>query len=327
MEREDIDRDAADWLVRLDDVDRPTDLRSQQEWMSWLRRSPQHLRAYFEVAHVSQMVDEVSPVGRARLRAMVAGNRARARHEGSRKQWRFGTRLAAAAAVACVAAGSLWLVPSSPRYATGVGEQVSYRLPDGSSMLLNTRSRARVSMNERERVIELEGEGLFTVAPEPGRPFLVRTSSAVAQAIGTRFNVYEREDGTTKVSVIEGAVTVSPASAGTTDQPLLLAAGQEAEAGGNRVAFARSPQVAASVAWKSRTLVFEDVPIAEVAAQFNRYNPVAFAIAPELGRARRLSGTFDPGHPEHFRAFLERDRSLSVRERDGVVYVSAAEGT
>ena len=324
MEKQDIDRDAAEWLVRLDDLDRPADLRSQQEWLAWLRRSPEHLRAYFGMAHVSQWVDEVPPAGRARLRAMLAEHRAQSQRETYRKRWQFGAKLAAAASLACIAAGSLWFALSSPRYATGVGEQMSYTLPDGSLMLLNTRSKARVSMNERERVVELEGEGLFTVARDTTRPFRVRTSSAVAQAIGTQFNMYVRNDGTTKVSVVEGAVKISPVSGFAAGRSLLLSAGQEGEVRENRLSQASVPQVATAVAWKSRTLVFEDSPIAEVTAQFNRYNEIQFVIAPELSEERRLSGTFDPRRPEYFRIFLERDSSLAVREKDGVVYVSAS---
>lgn len=330
MGKQDIDQEAAEWMARLDDIDRPPDFRDQREWMSWLKRSPKHVQAYFDVANVSQMVDEVPRAGRARLREMLAAHRQQPlsvageqllREDGS---WLTGgVKLAAAAAVACMIAGSLWLMMASPRYAAGVGKQASYTLPDGSSMLLNTRSRARISMSERERLVELDGEALFTVARDKDRPFRVRTHSAVTQAVGTQFNVYERNDGTTKVSVLEGAVKVSPIAESADSAPLLLSAGQEGEVHESRLTRASAPKVSASIAWKNGTLVFEDAPIGEVAAQFNRYNETQFSISPQLGSERRLSGTFDADHPEYFRAFLERDDSLEVWEKGGVVYVSA----
>jgi transmembrane sensor len=318
----DIEREAAEWLALLDDAGRSVDAREQREWMDWLRRSPRHVQAYLDVANVSQMVDEVPPVGRARLRAMLASHRAQPRPTWRRPASRW---MLAAAAMACIVAGAAWFAMSPSRYSTGVGEQVRYQLADGSSMLLNTRSRARVSMNERERLVELDGEALFTVVADKARPFRVRTLNTVAQAIGTRFNVYVQESGATKVSVVEGAVKISAISADVGVEPLLLSAGQEAEVRKSRVSLAPVPKVSASVAWKNGMLVFEDATIGEVAAQFNRYNELQFSMAPEVAGRRRLSGTFDPGRPENFRAFLERDRSLAVGEAGGVVQVRSAQ--
>ncbi len=331
MQDRQIDLEAAEWLVRLDDVERRADGEEQRDWIAWLRRSPQHVQAYFDIATLSQSIGEVPPEGQRRIRALLDAHRAdNASLEGLRflredNRPRFGGGrlwIAAAASVACIVATAVWFVSVRDRYDTGVGQQIAYQLPDGSSMVLNTRSRARVSMDGKERIVELDGEALFTVAREAGRPFLVRTRNAITRAVGTQFNVYEQADGATRVSVVEGAVQVSPASPTPHADPMLLSAGQEAEVRPTGIARRTTANVAASVAWRKKVLVFEDAPLREVAAQFNRYNVMQFSIAPQIDDGHRLSGTFDPLHPEYFQAYLEKDSSLTVEMRNDVVRVT-----
>src|SRR5262249_20575532 len=129
------------------------------------------------------------------------------------RAWRGWSSLAASVVVL----GVLGWFASPLRYAAGttyvtqLGEQRTFRLPDGSVLYLNTQSRATVSYSNIARDVQLEqGEALFAVAAESRRPFRVHTGTAVVQAIGTQFNVYRNLDATT-VSVIEGRVKVSPA--------------------------------------------------------------------------------------------------------------------
>lgn len=317
-----IELEAADWLVRLDDVDRAADAQEQAEWIAWLQRSPRHVQAYFDIANVSQSVDEVPQEGRQRIREMLreySAAQAPIETQSAKRHW-----LVAAAVAVCSIAAVLWFAVDRPNYRTGVGEQISYRLPDGSSMVLNTRSQAQVAMNERERIVKLDGEGLFTVARDAQRPFLVQTRNAVTRAIGTQFNVYSQADGSTRVSCIEGVVQVAPTSPQNAAKPaaIMLLAGQQVVVRDAVIKKESAPKISAATAWRKKTLVFEDAPLQEVAAQFNRYNVVQFSIAPEVGDERRLSGTFDPLHPEYFRAYLEKDATLKIELRDEVVNVA-----
>src|SRR5690606_14686343 len=122
-----------------------------------------------------------------------------------------GRRYAAAASVV-ILAGALLLVfvPTRPQvYSTGIGEQRTVKLADGSIVHLNTDSSLRVEYSPATREVHLvEGEALFVVAKEPARPFRVEAGQTTVQALGTQFNVYRRAGGI-EVSVIEGAVRVA----------------------------------------------------------------------------------------------------------------------
>ena len=74
-----------------------------------------------------------------------------------------------AAAIAAVLLSTLIIMhfrrPDLPVYATEAGEQRSVRLPDGSTVELNSRSRVQVRFNyPHQRTVELiEGQALFQV--------------------------------------------------------------------------------------------------------------------------------------------------------------------
>jgi transmembrane sensor len=191
------------------------------------------------------------------------------------------------------------------------------------------------------RIRLLQGEALFSVEHDPSRPFLVQSSDAVIQAIGTRFVVYQRVRGT-RVAVIEGLVQVSEGNA--TSRSLLrpsvsspypspsppsttrksttgvhfLAAGQAAEVSkSGSVLVGESIDAAKAVAWRQRRLVFEDDTLGDIAAEFNRYNAsVKIRVVGERALNERFSGTFDADAPEAMMQALTGDSALHV-ERSG----------
>jgi transmembrane sensor len=245
--------EAAEWFVdvREDDLD----ARGQKEFVAWLRRSPDHIKAYLEVAafwadapqlaakgdvDVEALIayaradDNVIPLGDAVPRANethATGTRATERrgdgHEtekaSSSRPLKRGMRgilpLAAAASVVAlgVAAGSWIWATRGETYATAIGEQRSVTLADGSTIDMNAKSRIRIRFDERARDVELlEGQALFTVARDPARPFVVSSDDTRVRAVGTQFVVYRRKSGTT-VTVLEGKVSV--VAAATNAQP------------------------------------------------------------------------------------------------------------
>lgn len=78
------------------------------------------------------------------------------------------------------------------------GQKANVILPDGSKVWVNSDSRLTYGsrFNSHERILHLEGEAYFEVAPDKERPFIVETNQLSVQALGTSFDVknYEEED-------------------------------------------------------------------------------------------------------------------------------------
>ena len=181
--------------------------------------------------------------------------------------------------------GVLWTL-NRPSAETGIGEQSSQELPDGSIVALNVVTRAHYDINARERVVRLnEGEAAFVVHKDPDRPFLVRTGGYEVRAVGTAFNVRKR-DQSLDVAVKEGVVEVRRLNGDA--KPVLLRAGQRlqvrniAEPAETRKISAISTAVVDE--WRQRVLTYENAPVDQVIRDINRFYDRPVAADPSLGR-------------------------------------------
>jgi transmembrane sensor len=235
-------------------------------------------------------------------------------------------RIAAAAAITLgVLAGASYFLWSPQRFQTALGEQRSVVLNDGSVVTLNTSSSIEVSMvKERRTVTLLSGEALFQVSHDASRPFEVKTGDTTIRAVGTQFDVDRRTGGTT-VTVVEGKVAVFTASASSNDgeaSNLPLAAGEQLTVAPQSKSHTVRANVAAATAWTQRKLIFENRPLGEVAAEFNRYNRQSIDIrSPEL-RSQEVTGVFQANDPDSFMLFLAKIPDVNVeRSSDGRSFV------
>ncbi len=93
--------------------------------------------------------------------------------------------------------------------ATDVGQTLERRLPDGSTVWLNTNSLVQISLKPHIRsVTVLKGEAHFQVAKDRARPFEVLSGDRLVRAVGTAFSV-RRFEHDVKVVVTEGKVELA----------------------------------------------------------------------------------------------------------------------
>lgn len=225
--------EASDWFVdfRVGDVD----VTARERFDEWLRRSPEHIRAYMEIARTYVELPALKVAGKVDVDSLIAYANSRdsvvpfdsaghvrphalktSRHDRATTRERYPRRLlAAAAAIVLSIAGVVWWnAEQHPLYATDIGERRSITLNDGSTVDLNARSKLRIEFSKNERRVELlDGQALFQVAKDKNRPFIVASGAATVRAVGTQFDVYRKDSGTT-VTVLEGRVAVYSTTAG-----------------------------------------------------------------------------------------------------------------
>ncbi|OFX39200.1 MAG: hypothetical protein A2X03_05775 [Bacteroidetes bacterium GWA2_40_15] len=96
-----------------------------------------------------------------------------------------------------------------------MGSHARFSLSDGTVVDLNAGSNLKYDnrFGLKERVVHLEGEGYFTVAKDPQKPFIVKTSFLNIRALGTEFNVKAySDDNKIEATLIEGSIKVEPVS-------------------------------------------------------------------------------------------------------------------
>lgn len=91
------------------------------------------------------------------------------------------------------------------------GQKATIVLPDGSKVWVNSDSKLVYGsrFTSKERVLELEGEAYFEVAPDKNRPFIVETDNFSVKALGTSFDVKSyKEDSWAATVLMSGKVEV-----------------------------------------------------------------------------------------------------------------------
>jgi transmembrane sensor len=205
--------------------------------------------------------------------------------------------------------------PTQTVYVTGIGEQSSYKLQDGSVVVLNTDTQVKVDYSREARNLRLvKGEALFRVEREAGRPFVVTAGDTSVRAIGTEFNVRRRGEGATEVAVVEGVVqvTAAPRAALGDAGALKLAAGEQARVTGAGVKVSGNQSPDEVLSWRQRRLAFKDARLADVAAEFNRYNHSQLRVE-GAAQEMRMTGIFDADHPQALALYAQKNPALTVR--------------
>lgn len=305
------DREAAAWHDRLGA--RSVSTETLEEFFAW-RAEPANAEAYGRVEKIWAVSGRLGDD--PRIREAVEAAMSRGGGLGLRERYRR-TLFAVAAGAAVLAlalAGWFWM-DSRSLVSTAVGEQRVLQLADGSMVRLDTGSAVRVRMGADERRIELErGQALFTVSPDPARPFVVDAGSAEVVAVGTVFDV-RRLEGGVRVTLVEGAVDVRAEGA----PPARMRAGQQAQVTAAGVST-RAVDAEKATSWTDGRLVFEDAPLASAVAEVNRYlaEPVVLGDA-AIGEVP-VSGVFRTGDRAAFASAAAAGLGLESRVRaDGAL--------
>lgn len=350
-----IHEEASAWFVEMRAGD--VDAAGRQRFDAWIRKSPEHLRAYLEISEIwddAPLVDTARTgssdelIAKARAGAEVVPfdgasgkDGASAKDEASGKQYAAsdvarglrtrlaGQRWAAAAAVSIMACGLAAFLGyqhfREPEYSTGTGEQRTVTLADGTRIELNSRTRLIVHFTDRRRDVELlEGQAMFTVAKDPRRPFLVQSRNLTVRVVGTAFDVDTKSD-TTTVTVVDGRVAVSSEGI-VSSAPILVDAGEQviAPAHVDKLLRAARANVSAATAWTHGELVFEGSRLADVIEEFNRHNERQIVLAdPALGDMQ-ISGVYSSTDPDLFIRFMRAQAHVHVEETPGRIVIGSS---
>lgn len=286
-----VEAETALWLARHDAGG--LDPAGEAEFQRWLSASTAHRVSFLRMKSAWARADRLRLDAGGGLSASdLVDDRAEEPTADARRSWRR-WRLPAGAATLAAAATAAWLLLAGPQdYATPVGGFERIPLTDGSQVELNTNTAIGVSYGSRGRRIELShGEAFFQVAHDAARPFVVEAGEFRVTAVGTAFSV-RRESAGIELVVTEGVVRVDHRDGPQVGRPLLVPAGRRAELASSGPIVTRASED--ELGWRDGVLVFEDRPLRELVAEFNRYNRRQLVVLdPAVGDVR-VGGRFRP---------------------------------
>lgn len=230
---------------------------------------------------------------------------------------------------------------TSTTYKTTTGVIREIKLPDNSTVKLNTRSQITVTYALHARNVNLDyGEASFDVVRDPDRPFNVRAGKREFQAIGTRFIVRVIDPDNVELTVTEGEVKVvyAPPRLPQTpeekrenltfgEQTLTALQTARVQPGYQSVRELVTGEKEAREAWLNGKIIFDRTPLADALAEVDRYTNIEFIVADEKLRGVRVGGDFRTDDVDGLLDALRKNFQIdSRRDAHGRVVLTALTG-
>ncbi|MES2611117.1 MAG: FecR domain-containing protein [Pseudomonadota bacterium] len=338
-----------DWFVRRDrDAWGASD---EALFQAWLQADARHRSSYAQWQAHWHAMDAIPADEVARLRGRLARDKAvqaaylaaqaaepapaaavQEAEEATARRGFLAPALAVAAMVAITAGTGLlgwrqWQAQPvfTQAFSTGRGQQAEVPLPDGSRLRLDTATRLEVAYYRQRREVRLlDGQAVFAVQAEAGRPFHVLAAATRVTVVGTRFAVRHTPglaaDAGVHVLVEEGKVRVARAAepAGRDREAVHLGAGQQVASDGQGLLTAVRPVPGEGIApWREYRVGFVDVPLGQALAELERYGSTGLVVRDPAVAALRLTGTFDPRDAHTLRRVLPSALPVRLQEQPG----------
>lgn len=334
--KEDVQEQASIWVSRIDRGLSEVEIKLLSLWVA---ESKAHQSALFEMASYWDDLSVLNELGRLfpLERSSV------------KSKWRF-LAIAASFLLLCLI-GSRWML-GSPLFqgetqdyvqtlATPIGKQVTFTIPDGTRVQLNTNSVVEVKYSSNYRQLTLvRGEAEFDVAKDKLRPFSVTVGDQSFTALGTIFNVQKNSDLEMELVVTHGRVLITSADqsieqitaslkdvSNKTLPGLLVSTGEKVviiENTNKAVEKLPLDKLQRDLAWQQGMLIFEGEPLSEALADVSRYTSITFDIVdPQLSELK-VAGYFKAGDIDGLLASLTSNFNI-VHHRDAqnIIHLSS----
>ena len=248
----------------------------------------------------------------------------------SRLRRRNVMRILGISAAACLImyAGFLVMEGRKASVYAGIGEKLEKTLPDGSLVIMNSDTRLKFNKalsTSPKREVWMQGEAFFKVSRTvDAKPFIVHTEHFDVEVTGTQFNVNSGSDSSS-ILLTEGSVILlmpdgrkiqmTPGTYFSTDGSGPEVKMSQAEAP------VRVEKPAAVLSWLDKNLVFEDMPLSDVARQIELLYRVKVKFSSDQVAERRITGILPNENLEILLKALEATTDFTIFQENDIVNI------
>ncbi len=310
-----------------------TDPQDIYYWNKWINQHPEHRLTVEEAVTLIELLQSVrkKPVLEETQERVIAAVQVQiASHqpqmEISRRFRSFSIRqLASAAAIlTAVALTSWWLLNRQlPEFKTTYGEIKTVTLPDGSSVVLNANSTIRLSdewQPDQPRELWLKGEAFFSVKHTDNHSkFIVHTTDADVEVLGTTFNVSQRQNKT-QVVLNTGKVKFTNRK---TANFVVMQPGEMIEVLKSATQPIRKKvNTRIYTAWKDRQLVFDATSLNDIAQMIKTNYGYQVIIQDTALQSRQFTYTFKGNDLDALLTTLAEALDLTITQKEKTIYIA-----
>jgi transmembrane sensor len=245
--------------------------------------------------------------GRLNTRKALTSVRTRVGLESRRPAFHLRWAALAASVLVIVGFGIYALLRPSTTTLTAEAAQQVYRLADGTVVTLAPKASLSYAGNCRH--VRVMGKAFLDIHHDSGDPFTISGDHYTIRDIGTRLQV-EATEGTTRLTVVEGAASFGSTRPGGTAVALRAGMSAVLDHDGRRPQVERHTDVNAT-AWATHEFHFDDMPLTEVLATLSDYYHVRLT-APETDK--RLTADYDADRLDDIIDLIEQTLNVHITQ-------------
>lgn len=202
------------------------------------------------------------------------------------------------------------------------GMECSITLSDGTKVHLNAESQLTypVCFSSKERIVQIEGEAYFDVAPDKEHPFIVQMLHGSVRVTGTSFNVRAYPDEKTEcITLISGSVTIS-----SEDKEFSLIPGQhyifDKTSGKESVTDVNTELY---TSWQSGSFVFLNVPLEDIMSYLSKWYGCKYVFNDEAAKNVKIGGYLNRyKNMNPIINMIKGTNHVDIKQQDGVLHIS-----
>ena len=241
-------------------------------------------------------------------------------------RWR-GIAASLAGFLLLVSAGYFWLSSSrndAVLLQTAYGENATFTLPDSSVVTLNGNTKLRYAPNwdgKHQREVWVDGEAFFDVKHKRNHArFVVHTPDLDVEVLGTRFNVFNRNDKT-NVVLNSGKVKVNIMSAKDTNRVMMVPGETVEYFRKNKKVIKNQVNAEALTSWRNKVLVFENTPLYKVGEMIEDTYGVDVIFKDNVKANQKLVGTIPSDNLDVLLTVLAKSSNLRISRTNNQVVI------
>ncbi|MFV0323386.1 MAG: FecR family protein [Bacteroides xylanisolvens] len=195
-------------------------------------------------------------------------------------------------------------------------------LSDGTKVHLNAESQLTypICFSSKERIVQVEGEAYFDVAPDKEHPFIVKTSHASIQVTGTSFNVRAYADEEIEsTTLISGSVKINSGN-----EVFELIPNQHytynKKTNTNTVTNVNTELY---TSWESGSFIFLNVPLENVMSYLSKWYGFKYTFEDETAKQVRIGASLN--RYENMNPIIDMITELNlvnIKQREGILHIS-----
>lgn len=195
-------------------------------------------------------------------------------------------------------------------------------LSDGTKVHLNAESKLTypICFNDKERIVQVEGEAYFDVAPDKAHPFIVQTPHTSIRVTGTSFNVRAYADEEVEsTTLVSGAVKIN--SGNETYQ--LVPNHHYTYNKKTHANTVTNVNTELYTSWESGSFIFLNVPLENVMSYLAKWYGFKYTFEDETAKQVRIGASLN--RYENMNPIIDMITELNlvnIKQREGILHIS-----